>query len=71
MELLLFTESQIFVYEENMARQSSGVLLGPIKNLGGKTTILDQYFQEYLSLSVQTCLKVRFYQVLHVSVSVM
>ena len=57
-----------------MARQSCGVLLSPIQNIGGKwpkTTISDQYFQKYLSLSVQTCLKVRFYQVLHVSVSSM
>ena len=38
---------------------------------GPKSTIFDQYFQKYLSLSVQTCLKVRFYQVLHVSVSFM
>ena len=26
---------KIFVYDENMARQSSGVLLGPIQNIGG------------------------------------
>ena len=35
------------VYDENMACQSSGVLLSPIQNIGGKmtkTTILDQYF---------------------------
>ena len=32
-------------------------------------TFFFQYFQKCLSLSVQTCPKVRFYQVLHVSVS--
>ena len=29
---------KIFVYDENMARQSSGVLLSPIQNIGGKMT---------------------------------
>ena len=29
---------KIFVYEENMVRQSSGVLLSPIQNIGGKMT---------------------------------
>ena len=37
-ELLLFTDIKIFVYDKNMARQSSGVLLSPIQNIGGKMT---------------------------------
>ena len=45
--------------------------MGTLRLEWPKMTILDQYFQKYLSLSVQTCLKVRFYQVLHVSVSFM
>ena len=36
-----------------------------------KTAIFNRYFQKYLYRSSQTCLKVRFYQVLHVSVSIM
>ena len=34
-ELLLFTESQNLLYDENMACQTSGVLLIPIQNIGG------------------------------------
>ena len=50
-----------------MARQIFGILLSPIQNIGEKvtkTTIFYQYFQKYLSLNVQICLKYRFYQVL-------
>ena len=35
MELLLFTESQNLYYDENIAHQISGVLLGPIQNIEG------------------------------------
>ena len=61
---------KIFVYDEKMARQSSGILLGPIQNIGSKMTEND-HFRSIFSKTVQTCLKVRFYQVLHVSVSLM
>ena len=57
---------KFFVYDKNIARQSSAVLQNIIQ--GDKmtnTAIFDQYFQKYQYLSVQTCLKVRFYQVLH------
>ena len=65
---------KIFVYDKNMGRQSLGVLLSPIQNIGAnwpKSAFLNQYFQKYLFLSVQTCLKDRFCQVLHASVSFM
>ena len=75
MELLLFTELQnLRLWRKYGASKFGGITQSHTKYRGvkwPKTTILDQYFQKYLSLSVQTCLKVRFYQVLHVSVSFM
>ena len=75
MELLLFMESQnLRLWRKYGASKFGGITQSHTKYRGvkwPKTTILDQYFQKYLSLSVQTCLKVRFYQVLHVSVSFM
>ena len=41
MELLLLRNRNIFVYD--MARQSSGVLLSPIQNIGGKITKRGQF----------------------------
>ena len=75
MELLLFTESQnLRLWRKYGASKFRGITQSHTKYKGvkwPKTTILEQYFQKYLSLTVQTCLKVRFYQVLHVSVSFM
>ena len=75
MELLLFTELQnLRLWRKYGASKFGGITQSHTKYRGvkwPKTAILDQYFQKYLSLSVQTCLKVRFYQVLHVSVSFM
>ena len=75
MELLLFTElKNLRLWRKYGASKFGGITQSHTKYRGviwPKTTILDQYFQKYLSLSVQTCLKVRFYQVLHVSVGFM
>ena len=74
-ELLLFTESQnLRLWRKYGLSKFEGVANPHTKYKGikwPKAAIFDQYFQKYLSLSVQTCLKVRFYQVLHVSVSFM
>ena len=35
MELLLLQKRKIFVYDKNMGRQSLGVLLCPMQNIGG------------------------------------
>ena len=71
-ELLLFTELQnLRFWRKYGLSKFGGVAHSHTKYRGikwPKSAIFDQYFQKYLSLSVQTCLKVRFYQVLHVSV---
>ena len=65
MELLLFTELQnLRLWRKYGTSKFGGITQSHTKYRG----LNDQYFK---SLSVQTCLKVRFYQVLHVSVSFM
>ena len=75
MELQLFMELQnLCLWRKYGASKFGGITQSYTKYRGvkwPKTTILDQYFQKYLSLTVQTCLNVRFYHVLHVSVSFM
>ena len=44
--------SKIFVYDENMARQSSGVLLSPIQNIGGKMTKNGHFRQTFSKVLV-------------------
>ena len=74
-ELLLFTELQnLRLWRKYGLSNFGGVAHSHTKYRGRKwpkAAIFDQYFQKYLSHNVQTCLKVRFYQVLHVSVSFM
>ena len=73
MESLLFMESQnLRLWRKYDASKFGGIGNSHTKYRGikwPKAAIFDQYFLEYLSLSDQTCPKVRFYQVLHVSVS--
>ena len=71
-ELLLFTESQnLRLWRKYGLSNFGGVAHSHTKYRGikwPKLAIFDQYFQKYLFLSVQTCIKVRFYQFLHISV---
>ena len=73
MESPLFTESQnLSLWRKYDASKFGSISQSHTKYRGikwPKTAILGPYFQRYLSLSVQTCPKVRFYHFLHVSVS--
>ena len=55
MELPFLWNCKILVYDENMARQSSVVLLGPIENIGGKMTKNDHFRSIFSKVLVSYC----------------
>ena len=74
-DLLLFTESQnLLLWQKHDAGKFGGIVQSHTNSRGikwPKMAIFDHYFQNFLSPSVQTCPKDRFYQVLHFSLAFM